>query len=71
MDDDKSKSLDREEFLQGLQDAGVPLKRGEVEEIFSLCDKNKSGTLDLNEFLELLRVSGETFPRDGWAGDFG
>ncbi|KAJ6664212.1 hypothetical protein lerEdw1_008430 [Lerista edwardsae] len=55
MDDDKSKSLDREEFRQGLQDAGVPLERGEVEKIFSLCDKNRSGTLDLNEFLELLR----------------
>lgn len=55
MDDDKSKSLDLEEFLQGLQDAGVSLGRGEVEEIFHLCDKNKSGTLDLNEFLEMLR----------------
>lgn len=68
MDDDKSKSLDLEEFLQGLQDAGVSLGRGEVEEIFHLCDKNKSGTLDLNEFLEMLRVSGKACPRYGWNG---
>ncbi|XP_063003023.1 calcyphosin-like protein [Elgaria multicarinata webbii] len=55
MDDDRSKSLDLEEFLKGLQDVGVPLERGEVEEIFKLCDKNRSGTLDFNEFLEALR----------------
>ncbi|XP_053147738.1 calcyphosin [Hemicordylus capensis] len=55
MDDDKSKSLDLEEFLGGLRDAGVPLERGEAEEIFRLCDKNKSSTLDFDEFLEALR----------------
>ncbi|KAF7243103.1 Calcyphosin-like protein [Varanus komodoensis] len=55
MDDDGSKSLDLEEFLKGLQDAGVPLERGEAQEIFSLCDKDGSGTLDFNEFLKILR----------------
>ncbi|XP_061457251.1 calcyphosin [Rhineura floridana] len=55
MDDDESKSLDLEEFLKGLQDAGVSLERGEAEEIFNLCDKNQSGTLDFTEFLEALR----------------
>ncbi|XP_032076118.1 calcyphosin [Thamnophis elegans] len=55
MDDNGSKSLDLEEFVKGLQDAGVPLERGEAEEIFSFCDKNKNGTLDFTEFLQALR----------------
>ena len=57
MDDNRSKTLDLEEFRKGLQEAGVPLEQGDVEEVFSLCDKNKSGMLDFDEFLEALRVS--------------
>lgn len=56
MDDDRSKTLDLEEFVQGLRDAGVPLERSEAQEIFAFCDKNRSGTLDFDEFLEALRV---------------
>ncbi|CAI5799227.1 calcyphosin [Podarcis lilfordi] len=55
MDDDRSKTLDLEEFVQGLRDAGVPLERSEAQEIFAFCDKNRSGTLDFDEFLEALR----------------
>uniref|UniRef100_A0A8D0H1D6 EF-hand domain-containing protein n=1 Tax=Sphenodon punctatus TaxID=8508 RepID=A0A8D0H1D6_SPHPU len=55
MDDNKSKSLELEEFLKGLSDAGVQLESGEGQKIFSLCDKDGSGTLNLDEFLEALR----------------
>lgn len=61
MDDDKNHRLSREEFQTGIRDAGVPLEQNEVEEIFSLLDKNQSGTVDLSEFLEALRVSHEPF----------
>ncbi|KAJ7308418.1 hypothetical protein JRQ81_008963 [Phrynocephalus forsythii] len=55
MDDNRSKSLDLEEFRKGLREAGVPLEQRDVEELFHFCDKNKSGTLDFDEFLEALR----------------
>lgn len=53
--DEKSQSLDLEEFLKGLQDAGFSLEREEAQQIFSLCDKGQNGTLDFTEFLEALR----------------
>ncbi|KAH0625724.1 hypothetical protein JD844_033930 [Phrynosoma platyrhinos] len=78
MDDNGSKSLDLEEFRKGLQEAGVPLEGGDVEEIFHFCDKNKSGTLNFNEFLEALRppmskarkeIIGEAFQKLDQTGD--
>nr|XP_020636697.1 calcyphosin isoform X2 [Pogona vitticeps] len=78
MDDNRSKTLDLEEFRKGLQEAGVPLEQGDVEEVFSLCDKNKSGMLDFDEFLEALRppmskarkdVIGDAFQKLDRTGD--
>uniref|UniRef100_A0A6J0SK02 Calcyphosin isoform X1 n=1 Tax=Pogona vitticeps TaxID=103695 RepID=A0A6J0SK02_9SAUR len=78
MDDNRSKTLDLEEFRKGLQEAGVPLEQGDMEEVFSLCDKNKSGMLDFDEFLEALRppmskarkdVIGDAFQKLDRTGD--
>lgn len=56
MDDDGSKSLDLQEFIKGLEDYGVVVSREEARQIFILCDKDGSGTINFDEFLENLRV---------------
>ncbi|KAL8177931.1 UNVERIFIED_CONTAM: hypothetical protein K2H54_023727 [Gekko kuhli] len=63
---EKSQSLDLEEFLKGLQDAGFSLEREEVEQIFGLCDKGQNGTLDFTKFLEALRADSGTCTLRPW-----
>ncbi|XP_060089405.1 calcyphosin [Heteronotia binoei] len=76
--DEKTQSLGLEEFLKGLQEAGVSLEPEEAQQIFSVCDKSQSGTLDFTEFLEALRppmskarkeVIGEAFQKLDKTGD--
>lgn len=78
MDDNRSKTLDLEEFQKGLQEAGLSLEPREAEALFRLCDKNKSGMLDFDEFLEALRppmskarkdVVGQAFQKLDRTGD--
>nr|XP_056701354.1 calcyphosin [Euleptes europaea] len=78
MAEEKSKPLDFEEFLKGLQDGGFSLEQEEAQQIFSLCDKSRSGTLDFTEFLEALQppmsearkeVIGEAFRKLDKTGD--
>lgn len=54
-DDNRSRSLDIEEFAKGLHDYGVSMSDAEVIELFSFFDKDKSGTLSFDEFLSALR----------------
>lgn len=56
MDDDGSKSLNLDEFQKGLETYGLDLGKEKAKEIFILVDKDKSGTIDFDEFLEKLRV---------------
>lgn len=58
MDDNNNRTLDFKEFLKGLNDYAVVMEKEEAEELFRRFDKDGSGTIDFNEFLLTLRVSG-------------
>ena len=57
MDDNKNKKLDFEEFKKGVTEYGLNYTKDEVRELFNMFDKDKSGQIDFEEFLEQLRVS--------------
>lgn len=44
------------EFMKGCQDFGVDLTKEEIKEVFEVLDKDESGCIDFDEFLEALRV---------------
>ncbi|XP_038048553.1 calcyphosin-like protein [Patiria miniata] len=54
MDDDRSGSLNQEEFVKGVRDMGVDMSQDEIKNIFGTLDKDGSGTLSIDEFLETL-----------------
>lgn len=56
MDDDGSKSLDFQEFQKGLENYGVSVGKDKAQQIFTIMDKDGSGTINFDEFLEKLRV---------------
>ena len=53
LDLDGNASLSTEEFAQGIIEFGVSQK--EAKQIFSVIDADKSGTLELNEFIYAIR----------------
>lgn len=58
MDDNNNRTLDFKEFVKGLNDYAVVMEKEEAEELFRRFDKDGNGTIDFNEFLLTLRVSG-------------
>lgn len=56
IDDNNSRSIDLNEFKKGVHDYGLNLEPGEVQEMFRVFDKDGSGTIDFDEFLQSLRV---------------
>jgi calcyphosin len=57
IDDDDSKTLSLQEFEKGIRDFGIGFSKEETQEIFKHFDKDSSGSLDFNEFLNELRVN--------------
>jgi len=57
MDDNGSRTLDREELTKGLYDYGLKFTKAEVTQMISDIDKDRSGLVSFNEFLQALRVS--------------
>ncbi|XP_005110446.1 calcyphosin-like protein isoform X2 [Aplysia californica] len=56
MDDDESRSLDRKEFAKGIHDYGITeIEKETIDELFSIFDKDGSGSIDFDEFLVKLR----------------
>lgn len=55
IDDNGSKTLDRDELAKGLQDFGVRMSSSEVNELFNDLDRDHSGLVSFDEFLQALR----------------
>jgi len=50
IDDNGSRKLELSEFMKGLHDYGVVLDKEEMNQIFGMLDRDKSGTIDFEEF---------------------
>lgn len=55
-DDDANKSISKEEFQKVCQDFSVGLTKEEVDGLFAEIDRDGSGSINFDEFLEVLRV---------------
>mmetsp|Transcript_21592 Transcript_21592/g.15826 ORF Transcript_21592/g.15826 Transcript_21592/m.15826 type:complete len:169 (-) Transcript_21592:174-680(-) len=51
MDSDGSGALDRQEFGKALQDYKVQVSEQEADQLFSIFDKNRDGTINFEEFM--------------------
>lgn len=60
MDSDGSGALDFDEFSKALIDYKVDCPEEEVQNLFSIFDKNRDGTINLDEFVNA--VLGELTP---------
>ena len=55
MDDDGSKSLDKNEFKKAMREMTIQLQDSEFEALFALFDQDKSGTISFDELLVAIR----------------
>ncbi len=61
MDDDGSRSLSHEEFKKAILESGLDFTGPEIVELFNSFDRDKSGTIDYEEFLQRIRVCMKVF----------
>ena len=55
MDDDNSKSLDKNEFRKAVNDFRIEIPNEYIDTIFQAFDLNRDGTIDYDEFLRIIR----------------
>ena len=55
MDDNNSKSLDRDEFRKAMRDFKVDIADEHIAIVFNAFDLNRDGTIDYDEFLRNIR----------------
>ncbi|XP_039947727.1 calcyphosin-like protein [Bactrocera tryoni] len=55
MDDDGSKALNEEEFINGIRETGLDVSDEEIKEMFKSFDEDGSGSINMTEFLLKLR----------------
>jgi len=55
MDDNQSGDLTLDEFTNGIKDSGLPLEEEEMTELFGIFDKDGSGSVNYNEFIQSIR----------------
>ena len=55
MDDDNSKSLDKNEFRKAVNDFRLEVPSEHIDVMFSAFDLNRDGTIDYDEFLRIIR----------------
>ena len=56
MDDDGNRSLGYEEFRKGIEESGVKVTADGCRALFDVCDKDRSGSVSIDEFLRAIRV---------------
>ena len=56
IDEDKSESIEFEEMQAMFEQIGLETSKEEIMILFREIDKDNSGTITYNEFLEFLRV---------------
>ena len=65
-DSDHSGTIDTEELKQALSNLGIDAKNQTLQNMMNDIDKNQSGTIDFNEFIELMtaKFSDKDTPED-------
>ena len=65
-DSDHSGTIDTEELKQALSNLGIDAKNQTLQNMMNDIDKNQSGTIDFNEFIELMtaKFSDKDIPED-------
>jgi hypothetical protein len=63
IDDDNSKTLNMPEFKKAIRECGLNLSELALNELYSYFDKNRSGSIDFDEFLQGVRVSNQPIIR--------
>jgi Ca2+-binding EF-hand superfamily protein len=56
MDDNNNRKLEFDEFKKGLTEYGTGFSKDEMVQLFGQFDKDSSGAIDFDEFLEAVRV---------------
>jgi Ca2+-binding EF-hand superfamily protein len=57
LDNNGNRQLDLNELMWGLKDFGVALDEEQAKTILAHFDRDRSGTVNFDEFLRALRVS--------------
>jgi len=60
-DENGSNTLDRDDLKNGLEEYGVQLSSGELDQLFRYFDRAGTGSITFDEFLLQLRVLRETY----------
>jgi Ca2+-binding EF-hand superfamily protein len=63
MDDNNSKTLDKQEFTKAMKDFRVELQPFEIDLLFKEFDADRSGEVDYDEFVRGVRGAMNNFRR--------
>ncbi|KAG2425327.1 hypothetical protein HXX76_013742 [Chlamydomonas incerta] len=58
MDGNRNSLIDREEFMRGIAKLRINVSKAQVERLFDLCDVDKSGEIDYEEFVNRFEENG-------------
>ena len=56
MDDDRSQDLDMYEFKKAVKDFRVQILDKDIDRLFNIFDRDRSGKISYDEFLRTVRV---------------
>ena len=55
MDKTGRRMITKEEFIKGLETAGIPMRQSQVDNLFTLLDVDGNGFAHFREFFEIIR----------------